>query len=261
MIKKKNGRATMKEDRRKQMGAIIAQKQSMTMEQLCEHFGVSMNTIRADVAYLVKTGAVEKIYGGVRAAEHKQVPLFASRALENTAQKKRIAQRAQALIEDHDIIFIDAGTTTMHLIDCLEHCKHVTIVTASLYVIQQAAALENVTLIVLPGTANHRTNSLADVGTLEYLSRYRFTKAFMGVSGVTPDGRLNVSTYIEYEIKRAALKQSQQAYLLVDTAKFGSSGLMSYGQVADLTAMITDHSCPDFVRSLCQESQIPLIEV
>ena len=251
----------MKEDRRKQMGSIIAQKQSMTMEELCEHFGVSMNTIRADVAYLVKTGAVEKIYGGVRAAEHKQVPLFASRAMENTLQKKRIAMEAEKLIEDHDIIFIDAGTTTMHLIDCLQKTKHVTVVTASLYVIRQAAALENVTLIVLPGTANHRTNSLADVGTLEYLSRYRFTKAFMGVSGISEDGRLNVSTYIEYEIKRTALKQSRESYLLVDTAKFGSSGLMSYGQVDEMTAMITDHTCPDFIRGLCQEAGIPLITV
>ena len=251
----------MKEERRKQMGAIIAQNQSMTMEQLCDHFGVSMNTIRADVAYLVKTGAVEKIYGGVRAAEHKQVPLFASRAMENTAQKRRIALEAEKRIEDHDIIFIDAGTTTMHLIDCLQKAKHVTVVTASLYVIQQAAGMENVTLIVLPGTANHRTNSLADVGTLEYLSRYRFTKAFMGVSGISEDGRLNVSTYIEYEIKRTALKQSRESYLLVDTAKFGSSGLMSYGQVGDMTAMITDRTCPDFVRTLCEEANVPLITV
>ena len=49
----------MKEERRKQMGSVIAQKQSMTMEQLVEYFGVSMNTIRAAVAYLVKTGSVE----------------------------------------------------------------------------------------------------------------------------------------------------------------------------------------------------------
>ena len=251
----------MKEERRKQMGSVIAQRQSMTMEELVEHFGVSMNTIRADVAYLVKTGAVEKIYGGVRAAEHKQVPLFASRAMENTAQKKRIAVAAEAVIEDHDIIFIDAGTTTMHLLDYLSKSKHITVVTASLYVIHQAAAMDNVTLIVLPGTANRRTNALGDVGTLEYLSRYRFNKAFMGVSGISEDGRLNVSTYIEYEIKRTAMKQSKENFLLVDTAKFGSSGLMSYGQVEEMTAMITDHTCPDFVRTLCKDANIPLIEV
>lgn len=251
----------MKEDRRKRMGDLIAQKQNITMEALCQHFGVSMNTIRADVAYLVKTGAVEKIYGGVRAAIHKQVPLFESRAMENTAHKKRIAAAAEDLIEDLDVIFIDAGTTTMHLIDRISSSKRVTVVTGNLYVIQRAVEKENVNLIVLPGTMNRRTNSLTDVSTLEYLARYRFTKAFMGVSGVSEDGRLNVSTYMEYEIKRAAMKQSRAAYLLVDSAKFGSSGLMSYGTIAEMTAVITDPKCPDFAKELCKNNNISLIEV
>ena len=50
----------MKENRRKYMGELIAQRRSITLQELCDHFDVSMNTIRADVAYLVSTGAVEK---------------------------------------------------------------------------------------------------------------------------------------------------------------------------------------------------------
>lgn len=251
----------MKEDRRKWMGELIASKRHMTMDQLRDHFGVSMNTVRADVAYLVKTGAVEKVYGGVRAAIHKEVPLFASRAMEQTAHKKRIAAAAEDLIEDLDIIYMDAGTTTMHLIDRLAADKRVTIVTGNLYVIQRAAEKENVTLIVLPGTYNRRTNALADTGTLEFLSKYQFTKAFMGVSGVSEDGRLNVSTYMEYEIKRAAIKQSRSAYLLADSAKFGSTGLMSYGTIQEMTGIVTGHRCPDFVKTLCGEHGVTFLEV
>ena len=250
----------MKEDRRKQMGNLVALKRTMTMEQLRDHFGVSMNTIRSDVAYLVGTGAVEKIYGGVRAAVHKEVPLFDSRAMEHTPHKKRIAAAAEDLIEDLDIIFMDAGTTTMHLIDRLAADKRVTIVTGNLYVIQKAAQRENVTLVVLPGTYNRRTNSLADPSTLEFLSRYQFTKAFMGVSGVSEDGRLNVSTYTEYEIKRSAIRQSRSVYLLADSAKFGSTGLMSYGTIREMTAVITDLKCPEFAKTLCQRNRVKLIE-
>lgn len=251
----------MKEERRKKMGTVIAQRHSMTMEELCREFEVSMNTIRADVAYLVETGAVEKIYGGVRAVVHKQVPLFTSRTMLRTEQKKQIAAEAEKRIEDGDIIFIDAGTTTMHLIDCLDPAKHVTIITANLYVIQKAFDHDNVELIVLPGTMNRRTNSVSDVCTLEFLSRYQYNKAFMGVSGVSEDGRLNVSTYIEHEVKRTALKRSQAAYLLVDSGKFGSTGLMSYGALKDMSAVITDHGCPEFVTVYCEENKTPLIQV
>lgn len=251
----------MKEDRRKQMSDLVAHKQHMRMEELCRHFGVSMNTIRSDVAYLVQTGAVEKVYGGIRAAEHKQVPLFESRAMEHTAHKKRIAAAAADLVEDRDIIFIDAGTTTMHLIDRIGETKRVTVVTGNLYVIQQAAGKENINLIVLPGILNRRTNSLADLGTLEYLSRYRFSKAFMGVSAISEEGNLNVSTYTEYEIKRTALKQSRNCILMADSAKFSGAGLMSYGSVTEMDAIITDQNCPEFVKNLCAEKNIKLLRV
>ena len=159
---------------------------------------------RSDVAYLVGAGAVEKIYGGVRAVQRQEAPLFTQRTQLRTEEKRRVARRAQELIEDGDTLYIDAGTTTMHLIDFLDPAKHVTIVTGNLYVVRQAYDKPHVELIVLPGAMNRRTNSVSDVGTLEFLGRYQFAKAFMGASGVSPEGRLNVSTYIEYELKKLA---------------------------------------------------------
>ena len=70
----------MKDDRRKQIEALVARREAVTMEELREEFGVSMNTIRSDVAYLADTGAVEKVYGGVRALQRLEVPLFTQRA-------------------------------------------------------------------------------------------------------------------------------------------------------------------------------------
>ena len=249
----------MKENRRKHMGELIARRRSMTMQELCDHFQVSMNTIRADVAYLVETGAVQKVYGGVQAVDQKQAPLFASRVLQHTLQKQRIAARACQLIEDGDIIFVDAGTTTMHLLDNLDPRIRVTIVTANLSVIRKACDYENVELIVLPGTVNRRTNSISGVGVLEFLSRYQFNKAFMGVTNVSEDGRLNTSTYIEYEIKRNALLQSRAAYLLVDSSKFGAMGLMAYGKLENMSAIITDPGCPAFVQDYCLRQNIPIL--
>ena len=239
----------MKEERRKQMEALIARRQSITMEELCAHFGVSMNTVRADVAYLVESGSAEKIYGGVRARARKQVPVFSSRAKENTDRKRTIARAAQTLVRDGDLLFLDNGTTTMHLLDFLDPGKRVTVVTASLHVITRAAALENVKLIVLPGTLDRRTNSLTDLGTQEFLSRFRFTKAFMGVTEVSGDGRLNVSTYQEFLVKRTALAQSREKILLADGSKFQGSGLMAYGNLGDMTALVTDDACPPAVSA------------
>ncbi len=249
----------MKSARRKQMEKLIFQRETITMEELRQTFGVSMNTIRSDVAFLVSSGTVEKVYGGVRALVHQEVPLFTQRMALYPESKQCIARRAEELIEDQDVIYIDAGTTTMYLIDCLDPAKHVTVITRNLYTISRAYDLPNVELIVLPGTMDRRTNSVADGSTLEYLGRYHYSKAFMGVSGISTDGRLNVSNYNEYELKKLAIQQSRECFLLADSGKFGGTSLMSYGSLDIMTGIFTDRHCPEEVRVFCGERQIPLI--
>ena len=248
----------MRDARIKQMEALVARRETVTMEELRQTFGVSMNTVRSDVAYLVSTGAVEKIYGGVRALQRQEVPLFTQRRELRAGEKRRIARQAEERIRDGDILYIDAGTTTMHLIEFLDPAKHVTIITGNLHVVSLAYTKPNVELIVLPGVMNRRTNSTADVSTLEFLGRYQYAKAFMGASGVSADGKLSVSTYIEYELKKLAVRQSRQAYLLVDAGKFGGSSLMSYGALEDMAEIITAAPCPEELRERCQRKNIRL---
>lgn len=248
----------MRDARIKQMESLIARRGSVTMEELRLAFGVSMNTVRSDVAYLAGTGAVEKIYGGVRSVQRQEVPLFTQRAELRAEEKRRIARRAEERICDGDTLYIDAGTTTMHLIEFLDPAKHVTVVTGNLYVVHHAYDKPSVELIVLPGVLNRRTNSASDVSTLEFLGRYQFAKAFMGASGVSPEGKLNVSTYIEYELKKLALRQSRERYLLLDAGKFGGGSLMSYGALEDMREIITAAPCPEELRERCRRKGVRL---
>ena len=206
----------MRENRRKEMAAYIARRGAATMQELCDAFPVSMNTIRADVAFLEKTGTVEKVYGGVRSVLQQEIPLFAQRAKLHTDAKIAIARQAAFLVNDRDTLFVDAGTTTMHLLDMLPQDIHATIVTGNLAIIAQAASKPNLELIVLPGALNRRTNSVAD--------------------------------------KRLAVQQSEKRILLCDSAKFGATGLMSYAALGDIHQLITDAACPEALRALCRSS-------
>lgn len=249
----------MRSDRRKEIAAYIARRGSVTMTELCETFHVSMNTVRADVAFLESTGTVEKVYGGVRSNSQQEIPLFTQRAQLRTDAKLAIARAAAELVDDGDTLFIDAGTTTMHLFDLLPADKHLTVVTGSLYLLSQANKRANIDLIVLPGSLNRRTNSVSDVSTLEFLRRYHFIKALMATTGLSSDGKLNVSSYLDHEIKRLAVQQSEERILLCDAEKFGATGLISYASLSDMQLLITDERCPEQLRELCRRSGTELM--
>lgn len=251
----------MKESRRKKMEALIDQKRSLTMPELCREFGVSMNTIRADVAALVKSGTVEKVYGGVRAKERREVPLFDSRTMLHPDWKDGIARAAAARIEDGDIIYIDAGTTTARILDHLDPAKHITVVTPNLSAIVKASELRNVELVVLPGMYKRRSNALLDGSSAEYLTRYQHTKAFMGVSALAVDGSLGVSSFLEFELKRTAVAHSREVFLLVDSSKYGESSLFSYGNALDLSCVLTDARIPVAFADLCRAGKVELVAV
>lgn len=249
----------MRDSRIKQIETLITQQKNMTMQELKDIFGVSMNTIRSDVAQLVKSGVVEKVYGGIRLRENKDTPLFANRASQNTDAKIKIACAAERLIENGDVIYIDSGTTTMHILDYLDPSKHISLVTPSIPVIEAAARMENVDLFILPGKYDPRTNSILDGSTAEYLARYQHAKCFMGVTYLSPNGTLGVSSYLMYELKRTALARSQSAFLLADSSKYGNFGLLSYGTISQMNMILTDSEIsPEFVE-YCSHQNVPLM--
>ena len=242
----------MRADRRKELAAYIAHHGEVSMTELCDAFHVSMNTIRADVAALEETGTVTKVYGGVRSAMQQEVPLFTLRTHQHSDAKWAIARAAAHHISDGDTLFLDAGTTTMQVIEALPMDIRLTIVTGNVQVLPQAHSHPNIDLMVMPGLYNRRTGSVSGVNTMEFLSQHHFIKALMATTGLSADGKLNVSSYLEYEIKRHALQQSDQCILLCDSSKFGASGLIGYGTLKDIDLLITDWDCPDELKTLCE---------
>ena len=92
-------------------------------------FKVSMITVRRDIAQLQRKGTIEKIYGGVTARKGEQLTPFDVRRIKGREAKAAIAARAAQFVHDNDTVFLDSGTTTLHVLDNLSALHNVTIVT------------------------------------------------------------------------------------------------------------------------------------
>ena len=150
----------MKIDRRRKIHEALKEAHNISINDLCDMFGVSKNTIRRDIADLQEKGIIEKVYGGIVLADppvNAPEP-FAFRAGRNAEAKKLIGRLAADLVNDGDVIYIDSGTTTMHMVPYLLDKQRLTIVTASVHVINMAVTYTYRRHILCPVEGIYRTS-------------------------------------------------------------------------------------------------------
>lgn len=240
-----NGVILMRSKRIESMEDYIFNHKSVTLDQLCAEFNVSKNTVRRDVEEIVSRGNFKKIYGGVCIRQSaKELISFDERKIKNLPLKQRIALKAAEVVEDGDIIFIDSGTTTCHLLESIKDRQNLTILTNSLDVINQAVPYGNIEVISLSGSLNRKTLSFTGLSAANVLQSYNISKAFMACTGLSIENGATNSSPLEYDIKRTVVRKSQLVCLLADSSKFGTTSLMTYCGLDEIDILVTDSTPP-----------------
>lgn len=235
----------MRVQRIDQIEEYIIDNKTATLEELCEKFDISKNTIRRDINELVRRGNIEKVYGGVTVVEKKTgeyagLVSYNERNIKNHEIKDRICRLAATYITSGDSIFIDTGTTTINIIDYIEDKENVTIITNSIEVAHKALSYPMLRLIVLPGVLNHKTASLVGSSCIESLKKFNIKKSFMACTCISLTNGVSNATHEEYEVKKEVLKSSGECYLLADHTKFNQTSLCTFGELQDFNYILTD---------------------
>ena len=243
----------MKNDFLTQIKDFIIANNRVTIDDLCEEFHVSMSTIRRYLTEIAKDNNFQKIYGGIRVREDSEAHLKLHRLKRNQVDEAKllIAKKAAEYIEENDIIYIDSGTTTRHILDFVPQDIKITVITNSYFVINTAIEqLPNITLITLPGILDRTKKSFICSKSSLFLDSYNIHKAFLACTGLTiRDGATN--TFYEENInKKKVVEKSDKIFLLADSKKFGVSTLMTYCPLNKIQNLITNEMPPeDFCKS------------
>jgi Transcriptional regulators of sugar metabolism len=228
--------------------AYVIEHRHADLDRLCDVFSVSKNTIRRDIDEICQWGKIKKIYGGVCAADKGELQPFHERDAESHDAKRKIAEAAASLVEDGDIIFVDAGTTTKHMAEHLVDRKNLTVLTNNLDFIVAAAPLKNLDIITLSGHLDRTTLSFSGGQAAGILAMYNISKAFMGSPGISVENGATSIYREEYEIKTVAVQRSRLKYLLVDSQKFDMASLLTFAELKDFDALITEGPLPEPYR-------------
>ena len=247
----------MKKERINMIQELIESEQEISMEKLIHQFELSESTLRRYLDILEKQGLIEKHYGGVRAVINT-IP-YDKRFDRNIQSKHRIGVLAASLIKDNDSIFIDSGTTTIHIIDSLKNVKNITIITNNMNVVYLCKKFKNFKIIFLGGEFINSTNCCANYDTVKILKKYNLDKAFIAANGFSLQKGATNSDICEHDIKSLAVKQSQKSILVVDHSKFGRAGLATFASVNAFHTIITDQMPDQSYIDYCSSNQIELL--
>lgn len=228
-----------KDDRLQRLEQTLAQGGVLKLREAAELLGVAEMTVRRDLAasagrlaflggHIVRTG---DLGGGY------------SLQTENDRQataKQAACRHALALIQPDDTIFIDCGSTLVHLAAMLPQPFRGAVICYSLNVANQMARRPDVRMILLGGEFHRASESFAGPEAGEVLARLGINVAFLSAGGFDMARGASCAHFHEVAVKQAAMRAAARRVLVVDIAKIGRVRPAFFAQMADFDVVLTE---------------------
>ena len=238
--------------------AALRHSPTVRISELAAGFGVSAETVRRDIDELSRQGLVDRTYGGAAAHTLSQEPAVNERYRLHVAERTGLGLSAAKLVEDGDVLMVDSGSTTTHFAKQLAaKARQVTVLTNCLGGALAFGQADNVRVVLGPGDYDAQEGGTFGLETVSFLGRFHATKAFIGASGLTAEGPVELNSSASW-IKRRMIERSDRRFLLCDQTKFERRSLELVCPLAGLDHLITDASPPEDLRTALREAGVDL---
>jgi DeoR family deoxyribose operon repressor len=166
---------------------------------------------------------------------------IATAADSHAAAKREACVHAARHIRPDETIFIDCGTTLLHLVDLIPDDCRVTAICYALNVAERLARKPNVTMVMLGGLYHPSSASFSAEFDLDRLAGFGINVAFLSAAGIDMQRGATCAAFHEAEVKKKAITLARESYLVVDSSKMGKLQRAFFAPVDAFKAIITEH--------------------
>jgi DeoR family deoxyribose operon repressor len=219
----------------------LAERRVMHLKQAAELLGVSEMTVRRDIA----DHPDQFTYLGGHIMSPAQIegntPYEIATAADSHAAAKRDACiHAASHIRPDETIFIDCGTTLVHLIELIPDAYQITAICYALNVAERLTRKRNVTIVMLGGLYHPASASFSG-NNLDILAGFGINVAFLSAAGIDAERGATCAHFHEAEVKQKVLSLARASYLVVDSSKIGKLQRAFFAPMSAFKAIITEH--------------------
>jgi DeoR/GlpR family transcriptional regulator of sugar metabolism len=238
------------EERQAKIEAYLQKAEFASLEELAQHVGASVSTVRRDVAALETSKIVRRTHGGARTLQPKSDEfVFNVRDTHQVGEKESIGEACAALIEPGQNVIIDSGTTCFHVAKRLGD-KVAQVITNSLPVANFFSASNRHEVHVSGGVIYPRLGVLVGPHAVDTFSRMHADVAILSGSGISEDGIYN-SHALLVDIQRAMIAGAAKVIFCLDHTKFGRRSTFFLSDFSAIDVVVTDAQAPEpLVREL-----------
>lgn len=242
--------------RRKLILALLREKGILSVHELSDAVGMSLPTIRRDLDWLAKTGAIDRSHGGATARTTPSTtfePDYHISARMAREEKIAIGKTAASRIRENQSVIFDSSSTVFEAARAaVEKGLSLTAITNDIRIGDLFAGSTSTRLMVCGGTVRPGSYTLVGEPGASFLQQLHVDVAVMGIHAITGTSCCDTTLEIAY-IKRYMVAAAQKVLMLADSSKFGQKAFFEAFQVDEKFEIITDHRLPKTVQLALEE--------
>ena len=250
-------------ERRKQILDLLEKEGEIKTVDLSERLGVTGATIRTDLRDLAREGAIVRYHGGIRLPENRPSisgENYMVRSVTHVDLKSQIGKEAANFVGSGSTIFMDASSTTFHMIPYLGVTDNVTVITNGIHTAMELQHHSNFkSIILLGGMLRPHSGAIEGLSCREMLSRLSADYYFVSGNGFSVESGLTGNNFFELELKRTCAERVRHIVALVDSTKLGVDSASTFIPTEKIDYLITDSNAPADIVEKCEQKGIKVI--
>lgn len=247
-------------ERRNEILELLHNGGKVRVADLAVRFNVSEVSIRNDLAELESEGLLSRVHGGAIGSYDSYYNMsLAQRSNTNRREKEEIAAQIADQIHDNQTIMMNAGTTTLAVMQKLMNKKRLTVVTNSIVLALEGSKSPNIRMVLLGGDVNSEYQFVYGAQTVKELAGYYADKLILSADGI--DLESGVTTYYDQEAEICSMmtEHAKEVITALDYTKIGRVAFKKICDVAQINSLVTNQNAEKTVMGDLKKCGINVI--
>jgi len=242
----------MKGSRQKKILSLLNKKNYRTIKDLSDLLNVSEMTIRRDVNELSRKELLSREHGGISQRQDINKILTTNEKLDRYVNEKEyIGNKMNEIINKEHVIFIGAGTTSLHAIKKLDK-NYKSLLTNSLISFNWLLENNFPNIFLTGGELFEETGEFFGLHAEKLLDDFNIDVAFLATNGIF-NNNITTSKPTLGMIQQKAIATSKKSIIIADNSKFNKSDPYTFSTLDEVDAVITDNNISKKVKNKYNE--------